>query len=352
MTEPNPTPRALGFRMPAERLPHAAIWTGWPEDDALWEGRLEPVRREFARFVAILTRFEPVRLIVASDEAETDARRRLAAAEARADALRFVRLPYDDVWLRDSGPLFLLGTDGRLAVADWRFDGWGGKYAAEQDDRLPERIADLLGVRRFRSEIVLEGGAIEIGDDGTVLTTRSCLLDGVRNPGFTERDYEEALRERAGATRVVWLEGGLVDDHTDGHVDTVARFAGPDTIVCVVADPDDAENRDALDANLERLRALRRADGEPYRIVTLPLPDDRSRIGGVRPARSYANFCLVDGGVIVPTYHDPRDAAALAALRSAFPEREVVGLPAAELVTGGGTFHCVTQHQPEGGIPS
>ncbi|MEX2503136.1 MAG: agmatine deiminase family protein [Trueperaceae bacterium] len=352
MTEDRTTPRALGYRMPAERHPHAATWTGWPQDDALWEGQLEAVRREMTALVATLARFEPVMVLVPSNDAESDARARLRSAGAPAGRITFVPVVLNDVWLRDAGPLFVVGSDGRLAITDWRFDGWGGKYASDLDDRVPERIAERQGVRRFRFDTVLEGGAIEMGDDGTVLTTRSCLLDGVRNPDLTEADYEGVLREGLGATRVVWLHGGLVSDHTDGHVDTVARWAGTDGIVCVVPDDDDQANHETLHANLEQLRALRRVDGEPYRIVPLPLPADRSKRGGVRPARSYANFCLVNGGMIVPTYDDPRDEEALAILRDAFPEREVVGLPATALVTGGGAFHCVTQHQPEGGIPS
>lgn len=352
MTRPRPSPRDLGFRMPVERGPHAATWTSWPQDDDLWDGRLEGVRKEMASLVAAIARFEPVVVNVADDGAEADARRRLDRLGVAGGAVRFHRVPLDDVWLRDNGPLFVLDAGGRLAATDWRFDAWGGKYAWRRDDRVPEAIASTLGVRRFAYDEVLEGGAIEMGDDGTVLTTRSCLLDGVRNPDLREAGYAALLREGLGATRLVWLPGGLADDHTDGHVDTVVRFAGEDVVLCAVADEDDVDNRAMLDANREVLAGLRRVDGSPYRIVDLPLPRDRSRVGGVRPPRSYANFCLVNGGVIVPTYRDPRDGEALGVLAAAFPGREVVGLDAVELITGGGAFHCVTQHQPDGGIPS
>lgn len=352
MTRPRPSPRDLGFRMPVERGPHAATWTSWPQDADLWDGRLEPVRDEIAALVAAIARFEPVVVNVSDDDAEADARRRLGRAGVAGGAVRFHRVPLDDVWLRDNGPLFVVDADGRLAATDWRFDAWGGKYAWRRDDRVPEAIAATLGIRRFAYDEVLEGGAIEMGDDGTVLTTRTCLLDGVRNPGLGEAGYAELLREGLGATRLVWLPGGLVDDHTDGHVDTVVRFAGEDVVLCAVADEDDDDNAATLAANREVLAGLRRADGSPYRVVELPLPRDRSRVGGVRPPRSYANFCLVNGGVIVPTYRDPRDGEALRVLAAAFPDREVVGLDAVALITGGGAFHCVTQHQPEGGIPS
>lgn len=352
MSDASHTPRDLGFRMPTEAAPHAATWSVWPFDDALWEGQLEAVRDDVANFVAALARFEPVVLIVRDAPSRVDAEHRLSDRQVPPGAVRFVEFPVNDVWLRDAGPLFLLDADDRLAATDWRFDGWGGKYASELDDRLPERIASTLGVRRFDFDVVLEGGAIEMGPDGTLLTTRSCLLDGVRNPALDEGGYRTLLRDGLGATRLVWLTGGLVDDHTDGHVDTIARFTEDGGIVCVVADDDDEENRATLDANRATLEQLRRVDGSAYPIFDLPLPDDRSTVLGVRPPRSYANFCLVNGGVIVPIWNDPRDGHALSVLQEAFPRRDVVGVPATALVSGGGAFHCMTQHQPEGGTPS
>lgn len=347
---PRPTPRDLGLRMPPERAPHAATWTSWPDGEALWEGQLEPVRREFARLVATIARFEPVVLNVGSDAAEADASRRLSEAGVPAGAVAFHRVPLDDVWFRDAGPIFVVDAEDGVALTDWRFDAWGGKYAWERDDATPAAVAARLGMRRFAFPWVLEGGAIEMGDDGTVLTTRSCLLSPERNPALTEAGYARLLREGLGATRVAWLDGGLVDDHTDGHVDTMVRFADGGTILCTVADPDDEENLEALSRNRETLAALRRPDGSPYRIVDLPLPRDRSRRGGVRPPRTYANFYVGNGFVVVPTYDDPRDGEALEILAAAFDGREVIGLPATALVTGGGAFHCTTQQQPAGRV--
>ena len=350
MDLPHPTPRDLGLRMPPERAPHAATWTSWPANDELWEGMLDPVREEFAQLIATVTRFEPVVLNVRDEESEEDARRRLAAAGVPGGFIAMHRVPLDDVWFRDSGPMFVVDVSDRVALTDWRFDAWGGKYEWKHDDRVPEQVARRLAMRRFAFHHVLEGGAIEVGDDGTVLTTRSCLLDGVRNPGLDEDGYERLLRDGLGATRVVWLDGGLVDDHTDGHVDTIARFADARTLLCVVADEDDEENHETLAANRETLARLLRPDGTPYRIVDLPLPRDRSRRGGVRPPRTYANFYVGNGFVVVPVFDDPRDAEALAILAPLFPDREVVGLPARALVTGGGAFHCATQQQPTGEV--
>jgi len=350
--KPRPdTPRARGFHMPPEHAPHAATWTAWPVDDALWEGELDGVRDDMAHLVAALARFEPVELLVRDDEARDDAHARLERLGVPHGVVRMHPAAYDDVWLRDSGPAFVLDASGDTALVDFRFDGWGGKYAAERDDRIPALIEDVTDLPRFPIDLVMEGGAIEMGDDGTVLTTRSCLLDGVRNPGLDEAGYERALREALGATRVAWLAGGLVDDHTDGHVDTVVRFAGDDVVLCTVPDEDDAVNHATLHANRTALEALRRADGSPYRVVPLPLPEDRSTWHGVRPPRSYANFCRVNGGVIVPVWDDPRDADAIAILGEVFENREVVPVLATHLVTGGGALHCVTQHQPLGARP-
>ena len=345
---PHPTPRDLGLRMPPERAPHAATWTSWPAGEALWEGMLRPVREEFTRLIATIARFEPVVLNVGSETAARDARRRLAAAGVPEGVVTFHPVPLNDVWFRDNGPTFVVDADESVALTDWRFDAWGGKYAWRRDDRVPAAVAEALNVRRFAFPYVMEGGAIEMGDDGTVITTRSCLLDARRNPGLDEAAYERLLREGLGATRLVWLDGGLVDDHTDGHVDTIVRFADERTIVCTIADDDDPDNAQALADNREVLASLRRPDGTPYRIVDLPLPKDRSKRGGVRSPRTYANFYVGNGFVVVPVYADPRDGEALEILAPLFPGREVVGLPATALVTGGGAFHCVTQQQPAG----
>ena len=345
---PDPAPDELDLRMPPERAPHAATWTSWPADDDLWEGMLEPVRDEFTRLVATIARFEPVVLNVRDAASATDARRRLADAGVPEGFVRLHPVPLDDVWFRDNGPLFVTGADGHVAATDWRFDAWGGKFAWRRDDRVPDAVARTLAMRRFAFPYVMEGGAVEMGDDGTVLTTRTCLPR--RDPELAEGEYDSLLRRGLGATRVVWLKGGLVHDHTDGHVDTVVRFADASTILCTVADEDDEENRETLEENRATLLSLRRPDGSAYRVVDLPLPRDRSERGGVRSPRSYANFYVGNGFVVVPTYDDPRDGEALEILGPLFEGREVIGLPAGALVTGGGAFHCVTQQQPEGPI--
>ncbi len=337
------TPRQLGFRMPAEWAPHAATWTAWPYDEEKWLGYLEPVRQEFAAFVNTLARFEPVHLVVNDEESEQDARRRLSGP------IQFHRIPHDDLWLRDSGAIFVTRSGGRvgpseLAAVNWEFNGWGGKYPAEQDNQLPLHMARLLGARLFEAGIVMEGGSLEVNGQGVGLTTRQCLLSPERNPGLDEEALEGYLLEYLSIEHLIWLGNGLEGDHTDGHIDTLTRFTAPRTIVTSVAsDPDDPNHR-PLQENLEILQSL-----GGFQIVELPLPknplwlDDQTRL-----PLTYANFYIANGAVLVPIYGDPHDEQALQILRPLFPGREVIGLRSRYLITGGGSFHCVTQQQPEG----
>ncbi len=354
-------PAVLGFRMPAEWNEHAATHTGWPFDDELWEGHLHGVRDEFAQMVATIARYEPVELNVRDEEAETDARKRIAAAARNlypADVdkvlgrIQYVRLPLDDVWFRDNGPLFVRHErSGRIALTDWEFNAWGRKYEPwAQDDAAPLAVAQRLGIKRFEVPIVMEGGALELNDRGVLLTTKSCLLEPNRNPNMEAPEIEAFLKAYLGAEEVVWLEGGLEGDHTDGHIDTIVRFTDDDTIVCAVEDDEDDPNHASMAKNLEQLKALRKPDGEPYRVIELPLPQRRLELQGNRLAPTYANFYVGNGFVIVPLYDDPNDEEALEILRPLFPGRDVIGRPALSIITGGGAFHCVTQQRPVGDI--
>lgn len=351
--------------MPPEWAPHAATWTSWPFDDALWVGHLDGVRSEFAALVTTIARFEPVNLNVRDEEAESDAKRRIGKAAARlhgADAgavqanVLYHRLPLNDVWFRDNGPLFVRehptgSTPGRVALTDWGFNAWGKKYSPwDDDDRAPAVIAEYLGMRRFVAPAVMEGGALEINGRGVCLTTRSCLLDPNRNPNLGAAEIESLLRDYLGIERLVWLDEGLEGDHTDGHIDTFARFTDDDTIVCAVEPRMDDPNHATMARNLEQLRSLLTAEGKAYRVVELPLPRRRMELEGKRLPPTYANFYVGNGFVVVPQYDDSHDETALAILRPLFPGREVIGLSAASLITGGGAFHCVTQQQPQGEV--
>ena len=357
------SPAALGFAMPPEWAPHAATHMGWPFDDELGVGYLEGVREEFAALVATIAAFEPVVLNVRDDETETDARARIAGAAARlfperaaavTAKVEYFRVPLNDVWFRDNGPLFVVGAPGsqkagKVAATDWLFNAWGRKYAPwDADDRAAAALTHHLGVKRFAVPIVMEGGALEINGQGVCLTTRSCLLEPNRNPELSPAELEAYLRDNLGVTEVVWLPGGLEGDHTDGHIDTIVRFTDDDTIVCAVEEDESDPNQVSMAENLRLLQALRKPDGAPYRVIELPLPVKRIELEGERVPPTYANFYVGNGFVVVPTYNDVNDERALEILRPLFPGRQVIGLPAENLITGGGAFHCVTQQRPAG----
>jgi agmatine deiminase len=239
--------------------------------------------------------------------------------------------------------------DPEVALVDWDFNGWGEKYPADLDNQIPIHVARILGgVPLHSPKVVMEGGSIEVDGRGTVLTTRQCLLSPHRNPGMTEAELEACLRDNLGVRQVIWLDEGLEGDHTDGHIDTITRFADERTIVTATCDDRDDANHAVLAANLERLRSSRDTDGRAYRIVELPIPRNPAHFEGERLPLTYANFYVVNGAVLVPVYGDDHDASAIEILRPLFPGREMVPLTARALITGGGAFHCVTQQQPVG----
>ena len=337
------SPARLGFAMPAEWHPHAATWMAWPHDDEQWVGMLEPVRREFTAFVEAIAEREPVHLLVADDESEADARRRLSRG-----SIRLHRVPHQDLWLRDSGPTFLT-RGATVCLVDWEFNGWGEKYPADLDNQIPTHVARILGgVPLHSPRVIMEGGSIEVDGRGTVLTTRQCLLSPERNPGMTEAALETCLEDNLGVSQVLWLDEGLEGDHTDGHIDTISRFADEQTIVTATCDDRSDPNHGVLAANLDRLRSARSTDGAAYRVVDLPIPARSAQFEGERLPLTYANFYIVNGAVLVPVYGDPHDAKAIDILTPLFPGRDVVPLMARALITGGGAFHCVTQQQPVG----
>ena len=336
--------------MPAEWSPHAATWMAWPHDDKQWVGLLEPVRREFTALVEAVAAHETVHLLLADEESELDARRRLGRG-----TIQLHRVPHQDLWLRDSGPTFLTraGTPAHhppsVFLVDWQFNGWGEKYPADLDNQIPSHVARLLGgVPLHTPGIIMEGGSIEVDGRGTVLTTRQCLLSPHRNPGVSEAALETHLKDNLGVSQVVWLDEGLEGDHTDGHIDTITRFADERTIVTAVCADRDDPNHQILAANLDRLKSVRATDGTPYRIVELPIPERGAQFEGERLPLTYANFYVLNDTVLVPVYGDPHDGRAIEILRPLFPGRQVVPLMARALITGGGAFHCVTQQQPVG----
>jgi agmatine deiminase len=341
------TPAALGFRMPAEWEPQEAVWLSWPHKRASWPGRFRPIPAKFAEIVATISRFQKVR-INAARELHPRAVRLCTKAGAVMERVEFYAHPTDDSWCRDHGPIFVKNdVTGEVAITDWEYNAWGDKYPPyDRDNQVPPRIARALGMRRFVKRMVLEGGSIDVNGRGLLLTTESCLLNPNRNPRLSREQIEQALCDYLGVTTVVWLGDGIEGDDTDGHIDDLSRFYREDAIVTVVEPNKRDRNHRPLVDNLERLRALRTPAGRKFEIAELPMPVGRW-IDDQRLPASYANFLVINGAVLVPTFRQKkRDAEAIAVLEGCFPGREVIGIDCLDLVWGLGTLHCISQQQP------
>ncbi len=350
LTAAPPDLAAQGWRWPAEWEAHRATWLAWPHNPATWPGRIGRIFAPYVEMVRVLHEHEPVCVCVRDEAMEADARRQLAAGGVDADhGVRFHRIPTDDTWARDHGPVFVVREHaGRRekAIVDFGFNSWGEKYGPwENDDAVPVRIAEILGVPRFDAGLVLEGGSIDGNGRGAILTTESCLLNPNRGPGRTREAMEEVLARLLGARHVLWLGDGIEGDDTDGHIDDLARFVDPGTVVTVVEDDPSDANHATLAENLRRLRGLRDQDGKPLAIATLPMPPPL-RVEGQRCPASYANFYLANGVALVPVFGAPSDERALATLRELLPGRQIAGIPSADLVFGLGAMHCMTQQEP------
>jgi len=341
-------PSALGYRMPAEWEPHRGTWLSWPHKEASWPGKFGPVPKIFAAMVRHLADHEEVHINVAGSEMEHDVRRLLADEGAGSGNVFFHYHPTNDAWCRDHGPIFVQREtpDQPQAIIDWDFNAWGGKYPPyDLDDVIPTRIAHELGLPVFNPGIVMEGGSIDVNGRGTLLTTEACLLNSNRNSHLDRDGIEEYLRGYLGVSHILWLGEGIEGDDTDGHVDDLTRFVSSDTVVTVVEDDPTDPNYEPLQNNLERLNRMTDQDGQPLRVVSLPMPQPLHHEGQRLPA-SYANFYIANGVVLLPTYDPNRDGEACATLQSLFPDREVVGIDCTDLVWGLGAFHCVTQQWP------
>jgi agmatine deiminase len=324
--------------VPAEWALHRAIWVGFPSHAELWEANLAPAQAEVAALVRALAGpgGERVRLLVSGEAAASE------AARLCGEGVEIVRGRFGDIWLRDTGPIF-----ARDAAAAFRFNGWGGKYVLEGDETVAEQLAEAAGVCLARHDVVLEGGALDHDGEGTVLTTRQCLLNRNRNPGWTQEAAEAALAEALGARKVVWLGDGLLNDHTDGHVDNLARFVAPGVVAIPVGFGFGDPHARIYDAAARDLAAASDAAGRTLKVVRIPSPGRIAGEDGVAVPASHMNFIIANRAVIAPTYGDAAASKwALEGLEALFPGREVIGLPASALLTGGGSFHCITQQEP------
>ncbi|MEY2502947.1 MAG: agmatine deiminase [Verrucomicrobiota bacterium] len=338
-------PAALGYRMPAEWEPHAATWLSWPRREGIsFPGAFDRVMPAFRRMVEALLSSEPVSINVCNGAHEAEARKVLEGLPQ--ERLTFYRIPTNEPWCRDHGPIFLTRKEKpRLAIVDWDHNAWGGKYPPfDLDDVVPTRVAEILGLPVFYPRMILEGGSIDVNGAGALLTSEGCLLNPNRNPTLSREQIEERLRDYLGVTDIFWLGEGIEGDDTDGHVDDLARFVNERTIVTVIEEKRDDPNYEPLQENFARLRAMK-WKGAPFEVITLPMPARIDREDLRLPA-SYANFYIANECILLPTFNDPNDAVAEATLAPLFPDRRMVPIDCTELIWGLGAFHCLTQQQP------
>jgi agmatine deiminase len=338
--------------MPAEWETHEATWLAWPHQRADWPGKFSAIPWVYTEIIRQLHQSERVRILVNDAAVEQRAFRQLTRTGVDLTRIEFFPFPTDRAWTRDYGPIFVRGLCQEVAITNWKFNAWAKYPNWHSDDAIPNQIATALGVPCFEPKmgnqrVVLEGGSIDVNGDGLLLTTEECLLDSVqaRNPGLLRQDLERVFADYLGIRKVLWLGRGIAGDDTHGHIDDLARFVGPRTVVTVVDDDPADDNFEPLQENLARLQSMTDLEGTSLEVVTLPMPTPLWFAGQRLPA-SYANFYIANDRVLVPTFNDVKDRQALGILAELFPSRKVVGIHATDLVWGLGTLHCMTQQQP------
>jgi agmatine deiminase len=355
------TPAADGFRMPGEFEPHAGCWMLWPERPDNWRGAARPAQLAFAQVALSIAQFEPVTIGVSTANLST-------ARTLLAEGVRLVELAHDDCWMRDVGPTCVVNARGSVRGVDWHFNAWGGLngglyFPWDQDERVAAKVLEFEGLARYRAPMVNEGGAIHVDGEGTALVTEECLLNLNRNPRLGRAAIERCLRDYLGVSHIIWLGKGVFNDETDGHIDNLACFARPG-VVCLSwcdkrRDPQYAISLDAW----QRLHDARDARGRRLKVVRLPMPGplrmrarearglsaragSKTRAAGERLAGSYVNFYVANGGIVMPLLDPRTDSLAVRCLKRVFARRRVVGVPAREILLGGGNIHCITQQIP------
>jgi agmatine deiminase len=357
------TPRKDGYRMPGEFEPHAGCWMLWPERPDNWRLGAKPAQRAFVDVATAIAQFEPVTMGVSRDQF-------LNARNLLPDYIRVVEMSYNDSWMRDCGPTFVVDDKGTVRLVDWGFNAWGGLeggiyFPWDQDELVPRKVAEIERIGRYKAPIVLEGGSIHVDGEGTLLTTEECLLNPNRNPNVSREEIEQILQAYLNVEKIVWLGRGVHRDETSGHVDNLCCFARPGVVALTWTEAaSDPQAEISLDA-CERLESATDARGRRLEVHKIPQPnpicitEEESkgvdavegtlpRQPGDRMAGSYINFYIANGGVVAPTFDDPHDETALEALQRLFPGRKVVGVRAREILLGGGNIHCITQQQPAG----
>ena len=338
--------REQGFAMPAEWQKHDAIWLAWPYDPTTFPDRVERVEATYVQIVKEIHESEEVNLFVIDEPTRKKAIAMFSKAAINLDRVHIHVSDYADVWFRDYGPIFVRNPHHELAMIHWDFNSWGEKYETLlKDKEIPDVINKEMAIRCFKPGIVLEGGSIDVNGEGTLLTTEQCLLNSNRNPNLNKQKIEQYLSEYLGVCHFIWLKRGILGDDTDGHIDDLARFVSPSTIVCAFEDNENDADYDALKENYDLLCQSEDQNGKPLRIIKLPMPKVVSDEGYRLPA-SYTNFYIGNTKVLMPIFDHPNDKKALAILQELFPTRKVIGICCKDLVYGFGTLHCISQQQP------
>lgn len=345
------------FRQPAEWEPHRATWLAWPSHPELWQEDLPETRSEFVELCRAIaepeqrddqrdSNGEKLEILVPDSDAQGLARIELAGLP-----VRFHRIPFGDIWLRDTAPIFVKSGE-TVATVQFHFNGWGGKYSLPHDDQVAARVAKVAHLPSFQQNWILEGGSVEVDGDGTCLTTRQCLLNPNRNRGMSQTEIEERLMASLGVKKILWITEGLLNDHTDGHIDTLARFTAPGEVVCMEASGSSDPNAAVLAQIRKELLSFVDARGRKLQVKTVPSPGKvTDALGKILPA-SYLNFYISNRTVVVPTYGSPVDHDAVEMIGHLFPGRRTIGASAKAILSGGGAFHCITQQEPQSHMTS
>ncbi len=341
------TPRDLGYRFPAEWTKHSSTWLSYPHNEVSWPGKINTIFPYYHQFIREISKGELVNINVIDENMRNQVSEVLGKSGIDPGNIRCHIHPTNDAWCRDHGPAFLINEIlKRKAVVNWKYNGWGGKYPSDLDSVIPARIAHLKGLPLFHPQIVMEGGAVDFNGRGTLITTSSCLLHPNRNPGLNQLEIERYLMDYYGVEQVIWLGDGIEGDDTDGHIDDLTRFVNEDTVITMI-EPDRADfNHKPLKENLAVLKNTRLINGKMLSIVEIPMPD-KVYFQDQRLPASYANFYICNASVIVPTYRCKQDQNAIDLIQQCFPDRPVIGIDSVEIIWGLGSWHCLSQQEPE-----
>ena len=343
------TPKKLGYYFPAEFEPHAATWLSWPHKEASWPGKIHSIYPYYVQFIRELVKGEQVNINVVDEAMKQFALKHLETAAVDVSRVKFYFHPTNDAWCRDHGPAFLINptAEQRKVIVDWGYNAWGNKYPPfDLDDVIPTLIAKEMGIPVYHPGIVMEGGSVEFNGKGTVMTSTACLLNPNRNPHLDQAAIENYLCEYYGMQQVLWVDEGIIGDDTDGHIDDTVRFINEDTVITVIEENKSDENYELLQQNLKQLKAMRLLNGKQLNIIEIPMPDEVIWEEQRLPA-SYANFYIANKSVIVPTFRSAKDDRVLQQIQECFPGREVVGIDSTEIIWGLGSFHCLSQQEPQ-----